>query len=605
MRSLRMTLSLMLAVVLTAALAAGALALDAGLRRAGSIEGTPWQLTALSINGTMTDVPDDVVSTLLLRDGEATGSGACNRFFASYTLSGSSLTFGPVGSTLVACPEPSGTIEAGYLALLETVASYTLEGDSLSLLDAAGATVATYVVYEEAGVEGAWIVTGYAAADGSLATPLAGTELTAVFGLDGTLTGSAGCNRFSGSYTTTPDGGLQVGPLASTLKLCAEDIDAQEIAYTTALQASTGFSVGRSSLTLMDAAGATTVALEAVDTLAFLGAWAATGYADGQGELAVPVPGSEPTLVLGIDGTAHGTTGCNEYSGPYVAGDTSLVIGPIASTRKACPDAALSTQEAGYLAALDQVTTWSTDRKAGNLTLSDAAGTVVATFVRPDRLPVVPSATASPAPTAKPTPKPTATPKATAKPTATPKATPKATAKPTATPKATAKPTPKPTAKPTPKPTAKPTPKPTAKPTPKPTAKPTPKPSPSSPLTDTGWTLAKLNGTPVPADPDPVQITADFTATKISGNAGCNDYDATYALSGNEGFALKGEITSTSKVCSDAADAAERAYFKALKKVTIWRFDDANPPSRLTLRNKDGNVKLVFNCDPFECPLPK
>ena len=121
MRSSRMTLSLVLALVLTAVLTAGALALDAGLRHAGSIEGTPWRLTSLMVNGSSTDVPADVVSTLLLEDGEATGSGACNRFFASYTLSGSSLTFGPIGSTLVACPEPSGTIEAGYLALLETV----------------------------------------------------------------------------------------------------------------------------------------------------------------------------------------------------------------------------------------------------------------------------------------------------------------------------------------------------------------------------------------------------------------------------------------------------------------------------------------------------
>jgi heat shock protein HslJ len=595
-----MTLSLLLALVLTAALAAGALALDAGLRKAGSIEGTPWQLTSLSVNGTTTDVPDGVVSTLLLEDGTATGTGACNSFFASYTLDGSSLTFGPIGSTLVACPEPAATIETGYFALLATVASYTLDGETLALQDAAGTTVATYALLEATGVEGAWVVTGLADQTGGLTTPIDGSELTAVFGIDGTLTGSAGCNRFSGSYTTTQDGGIVIGPLAATLKLCADDLDGQEQAYLAALGASVGYTVARDTLTLTDAAGATTVTFEAVDDLAFLGAWAATGYSDGEGGLSTPVAGNEPTLTLGIDGTAHGATGCNEYAGPYVAGDTTIVIGPLGMTRAACPDDALFTQEAGFMAALEQAAGWSVDR-TGVLTFTDATGMAVATFVRPDALPTpapsaTPAPTPTPKPTAKPTPKPTATPKATA----TPRATATAKPTPTPTPKATA--TPKPTAKPTPKPTAKPTPK----PTPKPTAKPTPTPAPSNPLAKTGWTLSKLNGTPAPTPPaDPITITADFTAKEISGNAGCNDYTAKYTLSGKEGFAIKGQISATSKICGDAVDAAEAAYLSSLQDVTIWRFDDANPPSRLTLRNKDGSIKLVFNCDPFECPLPK
>ncbi len=100
--------------------------------------------------------------------------------------------------------------------------------------------------------------------------------------------------------------------------------------------------------------------------------------------------------------------------------------------------------------------------------------------------------TATPAPTATPTPKPTATPVPTA--TATP------TPKPTATPAPTATPTPKPTA--TPAPTATPTPKPTA--TPAPTATPTPKPTATPAPTATP--------TPVPtATPTPTPTTAPTT----------------------------------------------------------------------------------------------
>ncbi len=112
-----------------------------------------------------------------------------------------------------------------------------------------------------------------------------------------------------------------------------------------------------------------------------------------------------------------------------------------------------------------------------------------------------------------------------------------------------------------------------------------------------------MNGVTVPPDGG-FQITANFTAKQISGNAGCNDYSGNYVLTGAKGFAIKGEMTVSSKICIGGADVAEVEYLTSLIEVTRWTFDDPAAPSRLTLANDDGSIKLVFNCPPFSCPVP-
>ena len=63
-----------------------------------------------------------------------------------------------------------------------------------------------------------------------------GTTITAVFGEDGSLTGSAGCNNYTTSYTVDGDA-ITIGPAASTRKMCVEPegVMEQEMAYLTAL----------------------------------------------------------------------------------------------------------------------------------------------------------------------------------------------------------------------------------------------------------------------------------------------------------------------------------------------------------------------------------
>jgi heat shock protein HslJ len=75
-------------------------------------------------------------------------------------------------------------------------------------------------------------------------------ELHLIFSGDsGRVSGSAGCNRFSGTYTLT--GRLQFGPLMSTKMACAEDrLNRQETDFLGVLQAASRHEITGDTLTL-------------------------------------------------------------------------------------------------------------------------------------------------------------------------------------------------------------------------------------------------------------------------------------------------------------------------------------------------------------------
>jgi hypothetical protein len=65
------------------------------------------------------------------------GFGGCNRFSASYRLSGDSLSFGPVVSTKMACTD-GDELERSFLATLPKVATYQVTDSALTLNDPGG-----------------------------------------------------------------------------------------------------------------------------------------------------------------------------------------------------------------------------------------------------------------------------------------------------------------------------------------------------------------------------------------------------------------------------------------------------------------------------------
>ncbi len=122
MHKLRITLASLAAVALSAGLAAGTIATDARsddeLVGVYPIEGLTWLLTGQVIDGEMVAVPERLGASLRMDGGDAGGNGGCNSYFTSYELDGFELTFGPIGSTMMACVPPIMDTEQAFLANL-------------------------------------------------------------------------------------------------------------------------------------------------------------------------------------------------------------------------------------------------------------------------------------------------------------------------------------------------------------------------------------------------------------------------------------------------------------------------------------------------------
>ncbi len=153
-----------------------------------------------------------------------------------------------------------------------------------------------------------------------------------MFGADGTLAGSSGCNHFTGSYTV--DGGdVTISALSATTMACASpELQAQETDYLAALSASSEWAQDGTDLVLVDSTGVgrdTTVMLSAAIEPSYIGTWDVTGYDMGNGSVVSPVPGASLTAVFSGAGTIEGSSGCNTYAGPASVSGWSMTIGPL------------------------------------------------------------------------------------------------------------------------------------------------------------------------------------------------------------------------------------------------------------------------------------
>jgi putative lipoprotein len=252
------------AVTLTAGIAGSAFAQsepEAEPIAVDALEGITWVLTSQAIEGEMVPVPERVLVSLLLADGQAGGQGACNGYFTTYELDGSSLTFGQIGSTLMACLPPVMEFEQAYFANLGEVAAYQTTGGPMSLLDADGAIILEFVVAPDTGVVGSWVANGINDQQGenagvvsSATTPL----ITAEFSADGDLTGFDGCNNYFTTYEVDGDAITISEMIGSTMMACESDeLTEQSQQYFGALVAATTWSVDAGgSLELRDAGGA-------------------------------------------------------------------------------------------------------------------------------------------------------------------------------------------------------------------------------------------------------------------------------------------------------------------------------------------------------------
>ena len=92
-----------------------------------SLDGTTWTIVMIGQLPVLDGVPTEV----RFDGGRISGTAGCNRFNGDFSIASNVLTFGPVASTRMMCPEKQIAQEAKFLALLagKLTKRYSVQGN--------------------------------------------------------------------------------------------------------------------------------------------------------------------------------------------------------------------------------------------------------------------------------------------------------------------------------------------------------------------------------------------------------------------------------------------------------------------------------------------
>jgi heat shock protein HslJ len=220
-----------------------------------SLLGTGWTLSQLNGQPVLTDT----FVTLNFAAIRATGSDGCNNYTTVYAADETKIKFQtPIAATLMACAAPIMRQATEYGKALEDAATYKIDQKQLTLSDTGGKALA---VFDEQSTDLAgtsWNVISYNNGKQAVVSTILSTTLTANFGADGNLSGSAGCNSYNASYETDAKSTIKIGPPITTRMACAEPagVMEQESQYLQALTTAATYKIDGDKLEMRTADGA-------------------------------------------------------------------------------------------------------------------------------------------------------------------------------------------------------------------------------------------------------------------------------------------------------------------------------------------------------------
>ncbi len=317
---------------------------------AAQLIGPLWLLLGYGDAGNPSVVePGTSVTLEFADDGSLNGSGGCNNFFGSYELTGDQIAIGQLGSTMMAC-DTGMDQETAILAALQSAykVAFTEQGrlEIFYEADAAFEKKLVYTQSQKSLTDTLWLLEAF----GNPADPAAleaGTMITAQFSPDGILSGMAGCNTYTTSFTAE-DGRLEVEMPASTLRECTQGME-QEAAYLEALAAAESYSINGTTLEITYDGGQGVLRYTSQHLPLENVLWTLVtinGEVNRIGLVATTAlfePGSEPGK-----GAVGGTAMCNDYRGSYSLAEQALTIEGIEVSWVRCPETVMQA-EATYL----------------------------------------------------------------------------------------------------------------------------------------------------------------------------------------------------------------------------------------------------------------
>jgi heat shock protein HslJ len=200
----------------------------------------------------------------------------------------------------------------------------------------------------------------------------------------GRVSGSDGCNRYSGQFTTEKQAFKVVPPIASTQMACADPATMEQArAYIEALSVAASYHVKAEQLRLLAASGGVLATFAPQPTGLANTAWRVRGLHNGKGGVQTSVGDTAITIEFANDGQASGASGCNRWNASYQVEGSSIKFGVPTLTRKICPEQSVMDQEQQFLQSLSRVATAQVE--GDHLELRDGSGALVITSDREGR----------------------------------------------------------------------------------------------------------------------------------------------------------------------------------------------------------------------------
>lgn len=190
---------------------------------------------------------------------------------------------------------------------------------------------------------------------------------------DQTVSGNSGCNSISGTFTFE-NGVFTASRLASTLMACLEPNLEDE--YVKMLEQGSIVKINNGVMSFIQNGKVVAKYQKGIDITLLYGNWTLkTLY--GKDAATYFNTGNKPTIEFSVqEQRLGGFAGCNRYNSTYVIDGESINIGPIVTTRMACPEMDGETQ---FIQALSDTSTMAVSHQT--ITLSKD-GKVVAEFTR-------------------------------------------------------------------------------------------------------------------------------------------------------------------------------------------------------------------------------
>lgn len=228
-----------------------------------TLDQTLWRLTSIGDS----EINIDPTASIGFGEGEIGGTTGCNSFGGGYRVvpDSDAISIGPLRSSLAACSSEALAVrERAMMASLQVAARYKITGGGMELMTANGEVLSVYETIEPALADTAWTVIGYNTGTQAVRSVISGVELSLEFDESENVSGSSGCNTFSGIFETSGEytvvGGqmLNIGELASTKVACLqpEGVMEQEAQFLAALANSGLWRFVGSNLELRDSEGA-------------------------------------------------------------------------------------------------------------------------------------------------------------------------------------------------------------------------------------------------------------------------------------------------------------------------------------------------------------